>query len=325
LQIGRLGIKIEGVERSGFFGIAFAVAVGALPAGVARASNCAATPMAVTPVPQLGANTYLGYAGGLYPGGSNVPPISHHDGGLREIARVQPLDAGGALDCSNGKIAFVSIGMSNTTQEFQIFKRLADADPRKNPRLTIVDGAQGGQDAIRISDPASPFWQVVDQRLAAAGATREQVQAIWLKQAYAGPREPFPADARKLQNALRTIHGILVGRFPNLKLVYLSSRIYAGYATTTLNPEPYAYQTGFAVKWTVQDRIEGRLKGPWVGWGPYLWADGLRARSDGLTWEVGDFAADGTHPSPSGRQKVAERLLRFFTTARTSRGWFVVR
>lgn len=165
---------------------------------------------------------------------------------------------------------------------------------------------------------------MVDQRLAAAAATRKQVQAVWLKQAYARPREPFPADARKLQGALRTIHGILAARFPNLKLVYVSSRIYAGYATTQLNPEPYAYQTGFAVKWTVEDRIAGRLKGPWVGWGPYLWADGLRARRDGLTWAVEDFAPDGTHPSQSGRQKVAERLLRFFTTARTARSWFAV-
>jgi hypothetical protein len=286
-----------------------AALVVALPAAAADSTG-------LTPLTELTEGKYQGFRGGLYPDGRNTPSKAYLKLGLAKAAEVKP---------RGGKIVLLSIGMSNTTQEFQIFKRLADADPRKNPRLTIVDGAQGGQDAIRISDPASPFWQVVDQRLGAAGATREQVQAVWLKQAYAGPREPFPADARKLQNALRTIHGILAGRFPNLKLVYLSSRIYAGYATTTLNPEPYAYQTGFAVKWTVQDRIEGRLKGPWVGWGPYLWADGLRARSDGLTWEVGDFAADGTHPSPSGRQKVAERLLRFFTTARTSRDWFVVR
>jgi len=288
--------------------LAIAALVAALPAAAADSTG-------LTPLTELADGRYKGFRGGLYPGGRNTPAKEYLKVGLARAAQVKPRD---------GKIVLLSIGMSNTTQEFQIFKRLADADPRKNPRVTIVDGAQGGQDAIRSSDPAAPFWQVVDQRLAAAGATPKQVQVVWLKQAYAGPREPFPADARKLQGALRTIHGILAARFPNLKLVYLSSRTYAGYATTQLNPEPYAYQTGFAVKWTVADRIAGRLKGPWVGWGPYLWADGLRARRDGLAWAVEDFAPDGTHPSQSGRQKVAERLLRFFTTARTARSWFAV-
>jgi lysophospholipase L1-like esterase len=60
----------------------------------------------------------------------------------------------------------------------------------------------------------------------------------------------------------------------------------------------------------------------WVAWGAYLWADGLNARSDGLTWQIGDFAADGTHPSTSGRMKVAKMLLGFLESADTSRCWF---
>ncbi len=283
---------------------------------VAAGGNCDRTSAGLVPLTELGTAKYQGFRGGLYPGGRNAPSARYLAKGLAAAKKVRPI---------GGKIVLLSIGMSNTTQEFSVFKRLADADPRKSPNVAVVDGAQGGQDAIRISTAAAPFWTVVDQRLQAAGATRNQVQVVWMKQAYARPTEAFPADARRLQGALRQIHRILAGRFPNLRLVYLSSRIYAGYASTSLNPEPYAYQSGFAVRWTVQDRIEGKLSGPWVGWGPYLWADGLRARKDGLTWACEDLAADGTHPSEFGRRKVADLLLRFFTTDRTARSWFVVR
>jgi len=37
---------------------------------------------------------------------------------------------------------------------------------------------------------------------------------------------------------------------------FLSSRIYAGYATTLLNPEPYAFESGFSVQRLVQAQIK---------------------------------------------------------------------
>jgi len=59
-------------------------------------------------------------------------------------------------------------------------------------------------------------------------------------------------------------------------------------------------------------------------WGPYLWADGLNPRkSDGLVWKREDFARDGTHPSQSGREKVAQMLLDFLKTSPFAKPWFV--
>jgi hypothetical protein len=295
--------------------IATAVVLAVPAAAPARvAANCSQTSVAMKPLTDLGTGKYHGYQGGLYAHGKNTPPKAYLKAGLARAKAVKPVD---------GKIVLLSIGMSNTTQEFSAFKRSADVDSRKNPALTIVDGAQGGQDAEIVKDPNARFWTVVDQRLAAAGATPAQVQAVWLKEAVARESNQFPADAKRLKADLAAIVALLRQRYPNLKLVYVSSRTYAGYASTPLNPEPFAYDSGFAVKWLVLDRIAGKTKGPWVAWGPYLWTNGERGRTDGLVWTCADTRADGTHPSPTGQQKVAQLLLDFFTSSATARPWFV--
>jgi hypothetical protein len=271
----------------------------------------------------LGTGTYQGYEGGLYPGGAGRPPDAYLQWGIMRAGAVVPRALDGTPN-ANGKIVLLSIGMSNTTQEYSEFKRQADLDRKKNPKVTIVDGAQGGQDAHIIRDPNAPFWSNVDSRLTAAGVSSQQVQVAWLKEAIAGENRPFPTDARGLQGDLDAILRIMQQRYPNLQIVYMASRTYAGYATTTLNPEPYAYQSGFAVKWLIQSRmLSGAAVDPYLAWGPYLWADGLVPRSDGLQWLCSDFQTDGTHPSTTGRQKVAAMLLRFFETDETATPWFV--
>jgi len=285
----------------------------------------------------LGGSTYHGYGGGLYPSGANEPPDDYLAAGLAAAKRIVPRGRDGAPR-PDGAIGLLSIGMSNTTQEYAVFQRQAERDPAKGPRVVIVDGAQGAQDAPRIVSPDAPYWRVVDERLGAAGLTPAQVQAVWLKQAIAGPTEPFPADAQRLQGLLGQIVDLLRDRFAALQVVYVSSRTYAGFATTPLNPEPYAYQSGFAVKWLIEERIaalraaaEGAGQAdaadaadaaPWVGWGPYLWTAGTAGRADGLVWTPQDVAADGTHPSPLGARKVAEQLLAFFKTDPTAHPWF---
>ena len=58
-------------------------------------------------------------------------------------------------------------------------------------------------------------------------------------------------------------------------------------------------------------------------WGPYLWAEGEKGRQlDEVRYLPGDFAADGVHPSTSGREKVARQLLDFFTTHPLAKNWF---
>ncbi len=306
------------------------VAAISLLCACAWASDCTRTATGFVPLNDLGRGLYRGAAGGLYPGGVDRPPSAHVEAGLRFAAEVVPRDAEGRPDAANGRIVLLSVGMSNTTQEFSVFKPLADQDAQKNPRLAIVDGAQGGWSADRIVAGGAAFWSTMDQRLRAAGVTAAQVQAAWMKQADAGPTRPFPEDARQLQRELATLAQTLRTRFPNLRLLYLSSRIYAGYASTNLNPEPYAYQSGFAVKWLIEQQIASDPelsydagRAPWMAWGPYLWADGNAPRTDGLTWSCRELNSDGTHPGDLARQKVARMLLDFFKTDATTRPWFL--
>jgi hypothetical protein len=295
------------------------------PAGT---KGCGTTSVGVTPINDLVGGAYRDQPGGLYPGQANTHP--DQASGLALARAIQPRSPAGAPD-PDGKYALVSIGMSNTTMEFAAFKAIADADSGKDPHLVIVDGAQGGQTAALWANPGCACWGVLDSRLKAAGVNAGQVAVVWLKGADAGPSSGWPAYAVQLKNEIETSLQLLKQRFPNLQLAYLSSRIYAGYATTSLNPEPYAYESAFSVRGVIQDQQSGQGgidhragQAPWVAWGPYLWADGLKPRSDGLTWACADFSAsDGTHPSATGQQKVASMLLEFVRADATAREWFL--
>jgi hypothetical protein len=295
---------------------------------------------------------YKGFAGRLYPR-SNEVPVEHAAAGAAHAAAIVPRDTAGLPD-AGGRYVLLSIGMSNTTQEFCsaggglpcdpfTFMGQAAADPAVNhATLAIANGALGGRTAGFWDSPADPDYdRVRDTVLAPQGLSEAQVQIAWLKVANANPTADLPAepaDAYRLLAQTGDIVRALKVRYPNLQQVFLSSRIYAGYARTPLNPEPYAYESAFAVKWAVGAQIRQMSTGeidpragnldygsvaPWIAWGPYLWARGMEARADGLRWLPMDFAADGTHPSGPGRQKVGTRLLQFFKTSPQASCWFL--
>jgi hypothetical protein len=215
----------------------------------------------------------------------------------------------------------------------------AAADPSINPKLTLVDGAQGSQDANAWSTPTAPTWTVLANRLTQAGVTPQQVQAVWLKQQISGDAlGAFPAGAQTLRDRLRDIVTIARAKYPNLRIAYLSSRSYGDYHN--LQRGTGAYEQAFAAKWLIQDQINGDSRlayrdngpAPWLSWSNYLWADGLGAdgrpggipgRSDGLEWLSSDSQSDGVHPSPAGRIKVANQLMSFLKNDTTATPWFL--
>jgi hypothetical protein len=326
-------------------------------AGLACGQNCAGTSVAETPLNDLGTGLYLGqFQGGLYPGGSNSPPAAHSAEGLARAAAVAPLNTLGQPSAA-GKVVLLSVGLSNTTQEWCSQGSAEPCDPwsftgraelaqdTDHLHLVIVNGAFGGHSTSFWDQPTDPDYdRVRDTVLAPLGLTESQVQAAWLKEANPSPTVALPnANAEAYQ--LVAQHGNMLramkARYPNLRMVFISSRIYAGYATSTLNPEPYAYESGFAVKWVIEAQITQMAGGgvdpragdlnygtvaPWIAWAPYLWADGTTPRSDGLTWVCSDFVSDGTHPSAGttgGRAKVGSRLLEFFRTSPYTAPWFL--
>ncbi|CAN5691153.1 hypothetical protein BH23GEM1_BH23GEM1_10130 [soil metagenome] len=305
------------------------------------------------PLMDMGTGTYLGFQGGLYPDGSNSPPSAHDAEGRARAKLIAPIE-GNSSAGGTDRIVLLSIGMSNTTQEFCsagpgtacaswsfVGQALADGAVN-NAMLEFVDGAAGGKTAAFWDSPADPDYdRVRDTRLAPRGLNEEQVQVVWVKVANPSPTTSLPdanADAYRLVTQMGNIARSLKARYQNVRQVFFSNRIYAGYATTALNPEPYAYESGFAVKWVVQAQIDQMRTGavdpragnldysgvPWIAWGPDLWANGTTPRSDGLTYVRADLESDGTHPSRSGEEKVGRRLLDFFKASPYTSCWFLV-
>lgn len=331
-----------------FAGIFFTLALSTLSTFTAWSAECQNISIGNPPLGEFSNEATHSYVakngnmrtlrGGLYGGNHNSPSPSLRANALSAAKRIMPLNAEGTPDTTNGKIVLLTAGMSNAKIESQAFQNAVAADSTVNRQIVVVNGAKGGKDAAEWIDRSYPHtdntYESVHKRLELANVTPAQVQVIWMKHSLKTPSN-YPNHINWLGRYLDEIYAVMKKEFPNLRLVYVSSRIYAGYATNALNPEPFAYESAFAVR----DFILGQHTKDWhkyrprfdpsephdpvALWGPYIWADGLNPRSDGLIWACNDFRNDGTHPSDIGSQKVADMLLKFFKTDETARLWFL--
>lgn len=328
----KAGIKVTITVEQGPDGpIIRVIRLGAQGSGAALDSG--KTSVGLKPLNEMTVeDRYKGEDGGLYGGGRNDPPELHRLAAQGAVNKITPLDAQGK-PAKDGRIVFISLGMSNTYGEFSMFKEVADSDPQKSPDVLLVNCAVGGAGVSSWAKPGSGVWQTVAARLKEANVTPEQVQVAWVKHAEPGPEpDSSPLEyAKKVKENIELSLAITRSTFPNLRVVFLSSRIYGGYNTAGLrkvNPEPFAYETAFSVRWVIQDQINSeknnRTERPVLLWGPYLWADGVTPRkSDKLVWERTDLTADGVHPSMNGRQKVVNLLLEYFKNNPDAKIWFV--
>lgn len=297
------------------------------------AADCEQTSIGCTPLTDfLPGEMYHGETGGLYGGWSNEPPTEYAAEG-DAIAH--------ALD--GQPIVLLSIGMSNMTQAWWAaqwdqpepnpwtFAGQCVDNPLVSPDVTIVNGAAGAQTAEKWL-PGSPNYQRIrDFVLAPRGLTREDVRALSVKlcnKVNDGPLPPtmpdLAADVYELHANAILVMGALVTEYPNAELVFVSTRSYAGYAGLSVpppdvaSPEPYAYESGFALRWLVMDAMSGTWADwPFVDWGPYWWGDG---EEDGWTCDL--YQADGIHLNTAGETKQANLLLDHFLGSEATRSWF---
>ena len=288
------------------------------------------------PLVDLKTGFYLGtYQGGLYPGGKNKPPKTHLKKGLQISKSIKPLDSLGNVNYAEGKIIFAGFGGSTTGEPFNHLVEIVQDDPSINPCLILLNATNAGEGMEGMTLDNPNYWDIIyENRLEPKGITPEQIQIAWLFQ---GSRADTIFDMPGYRDAIKdriqvTLSSMLV-RYPNLKLVYVASPYYGGYADPTYEMyksihEPGAYRCGFGYKWAMEAQITGdpdfkyMAPGkvmPYMIWGPYTWADGINPRN----YEV-DYSTDGGgfHLSGSGKDKLAHIWNDFFKTDTLSEIWY---
>lgn len=336
--------------------LCFAIATVTISGLVLAHSQASTTGFSATPLTDFAAGQkYLGTFSGYLYDGSNFAPSAHDSEGQIRASQVTPRDGNGNPSLT-GKIVLLSIGMSTASLEWcgtlpsasasgcsnGSFMQKAAADQTVNHKtLAIVNGCLWGHSVETWLSATSDSYASVQSVLEKGGYTEKQVQVIWLKDTLGRAVTVLPAsnaDAHALEGDLATVVRTLKTRYPNLQQVFLTSRSYGGYGCS-INPEPEAYETGYAVKWVVKAQIDQMASGgtavdsqagdlnyntvaPWIVWGPYIWASGATPRSDGLFWLSSDYR-DGCHPTAAGVTKASNQFMNFFKTSAYSAPWFL--
>jgi hypothetical protein len=340
-----------------------------LSAAVALESSGPNTFFNATPLTDFTSNQlYLNKFPGFLYNQSNTPDPQHDADGKAFAGQIQPLDTLGNPS-SSGVIVAAGIGISNLTEEMCTGNNtLSTCDPSTfidqvtkysnvNPRLIVADCGVSAAYAADWTNPLSAGWTTCLSRLATYyGVTPAQVQVVIFEAGEKNPAvslsglkgstcppNPNPAtdpDACVYEQTVAQVARLMKATFPNLKQIYLQTRIYAGWDTK----EPFSYEIGFAQKWLIQaqvnqinhgtiDPLAGDLSyssAAWIDWSTYTWVSGDTPRLDGQTWAGYNMQWDGVHPDQCrfygiqcGSQHVADMMMGLFTVSPYTTPWFL--
>ena len=219
----------------------------------------------------------------------------------------------------NGRIVIIAVSMSNGFREFNRFIALYGGHADVEPEIGLVNCAQGGF-ALEAWLSMDALWAECVERVTNAGFQPEQVRVVWAKNAHFEPSgftlPHAEADYHDLVESIAALSRRIGDELPSVQAIFHSSRIYGGYVAPALvasRGEPVSYEGGFAINAVIGMQKNGELDdAPWVGWGPYLWADGDEPNGSGIVWLPSDFDSDLFHPAASGQTKVADALHEHF-------------
>jgi len=296
--------------------------------------NCDAPNSGLTPFLDLQTGTYMGYQAGLYPGGTNTLTGPHLKSGKTIAKGIKPLDGDGNVNFGDGVVLVAGFGPSVPGHIYNKFVEHVRTPSEKydmNPCMDAINLCVGGKD---ISYPTSDslyvaYWEGLVQNVYDVGYTPQQVQIGWMYFNAKGLTEPpaFPGKSLEMEELYIQFINKAKEYFPNLKIMYMSSRHWGGFADTTITEyyslaEPASYQNSWSVKWTVEAQINGtepRLqykgaapKAPYILWGPNFWCDGeLKRMWDDKKYicELSFDEDDGYHLSDQQDSKDALDIL----------------
>lgn len=286
-----------------------------------------AADFAAVPLDEM-TGSYMGKSGGLYGSGRNDVPDLLASAAEAASLSIRPLDSKG-YPSANGRIGLLAIGQSTTRMVFDALR--AAARDAVAPRLSLINGALDGIDSKDWAERNAP-WREALRQVSRSGLNARQVEVIWMETALVFPDRygDFMARNAVYANHLNQIASRAKQTFPNLRMIFVSSRYYGGWTQRTTSPEPYAYESSFGVRDFVLSKMPQPVgvnnpaaTQPVVLWGPYYWTSGTTpSLVDGLKLERSDLRADGVHPTASGSAKFGNQLLRFFTQDRFAKTWF---
>jgi len=262
----------------------------------------------------------------------NTMPASHRASGDSLAAKIQPLNANGNVDLANGKIVAIAEGISNTRLEMEaLLEQFIQNNPAVNPQFQFVNLAEGGCNLICW---VSKGVGAIDPQVQIALIKHSNNHGQFSNGAPKNPEPPFTtADSKRFPNHARVTQGMLKQRildvkvkYPNLKLLYITSRCYGGwkcFPAADDNHEPVAFEEGFSVKWLIESQISGtdslldfsgpNARAPWMAWGPYIWDK---------NWPQDWFQIDSAHPCAPGLTAVAKQWYDFLMLDGAARPWF---
>jgi hypothetical protein len=293
------------------------------------------TDTAKIPINDLATGTFMGYEGGLYPNGTDKPFGTYARDLVSACQLAVPIDTFGRSSAS-GAIVFISLGGSTSGHMFDSLKAKTNRNAQTNPFLRMLKCSNGyGSASLNsILNPDDPYWDHVSQIIIGSQSSFRQVQIVYLETDDSDVRVNFPDRPLRVKGELEECFRTLKDKFPNIKLVYLLGRTktfdYDTIVQKRFNREPAPYYFGWAVKWAIEDQINGvhgtEYKGknrvsPLITWGWYEWGTDT-PRQDGFMWTQDD-TRDGLHATPSGEDTLSTRFQNFLLDDPAASIWYV--